>query len=502
MNQEDFFNIFRTDRAQMEQAVSAGLSSGGDWCDLYFEYTIYNDLLLKDGEVNDGSYNEDFGVGIRVLDGEKTGYAYSESTGLKDMLAAARAASSIAGGRGRQERIPAIETGRGRTGRSSVMEKGIRPDGIGNFEAGGYMAKRLHQDLYPVVRTWDKEDHGKFLPLLKRIDASVRSKDGSVVKVMVHLADYQSYIMMFNSMGELTADSRPMCSITVTAVFSRNGKTENGTASWSHRFGADMISEEVADRLACKVVEGMDARFDARRPKGGEMPVVMGAGASGILLHEAMGHAFEADFNRKGQSIFSGKIGRRICSPGISIADDGTLPGNRGALNFDDEGVPGQKTYMVEDGILSSYLHDRISASFFGVSPTGNGRRESFRFNPIPRMRATYMENGDAHPEDIIASVRKGIYVDEFSNGQVKIGEGDFTFYVKSGFMIENGRLTAPVKDINVIGNGPEALGRITAVGNDLKIDNGTWTCGKEQNVPVSIGIPTVLVSSLVVGGE
>ena len=192
----------------------------------------------------------------------------------------------------------------------------------------------------------------------------------------------------------------------------------------------------------------------------------------------------------------------RICSPGISIADDGTLPGNRGALNFDDEGVPGQKTYMVEDGILSSYLHDRISASFFGVSPTGNGRRESFRFNPIPRMRSTYMESGDADPDDIIASVRHGIYVDEFSNGQVRIGEGDFTFYVKSGYLIENGRLTAPVKDINVIGNGPEALSRITAVGNDLRIDEGTWTCGKEQNVPVSVGIPTVLVSSLVVGGE
>ena len=228
----------------------------------------------------------------------------------------------------------------------------------------------------------------------------------------------------------------------------------------------------------------------------------MAAGASGILLHEAMGHAFEADFNRKGQSVFSGRIGEKICSSGISIVDDGTIAGNRGACNYDDEGIAGQKTYMVRDGVLSSYLHDRISAASYGVSPTGNGRRESFRFNPIPRMRATYMENGDAHPEDIIASVRKGIYVDEFSNGQVKIGEGDFTFYVKSGFMIENGRLTAPVKDINVIGNGPEALGRITAVGNDLKIDNGTWTCGKEQNVPVSIGIPTVLVSSLVVGGE
>ena len=232
------------------------------------------------------------------------------------------------------------------------------------------------------------------------------------------------------------------------------------------------------------------------------MGVVMGAGASGILLHGAMGHAFEADFNRKGQSIFSDKLGQRICPEGINIVDDGTLQWNRGSGNYDDEGVPGEKTYMVEDGILRSYLHDRISAQWYGVKPTGNGRRENFRYHPIPRMRATYMESGNAAPENIIASVKNGIYVDEFSNGQVKIGEGDFTFFVKSGFLIEDGRLTAPVKDINVIGNGPQALADIAAVGNDMKIDNGTWTCGKEQSVPVSCGIPTVLISRLTVGGE
>lgn len=232
------------------------------------------------------------------------------------------------------------------------------------------------------------------------------------------------------------------------------------------------------------------------------MPVVMGAGASGILLHEAMGHSFEADFNRKGQSIFSDKLGQKICSENISIVDDGTVSFNRGSGNYDDEGVPAQKTFMVKDGVLTSFLHDRISAAWYGVEPTGNGRRESFRYNPIPRMRATYMESGNASPESIISSVRNGIYVDEFSNGQVKIGEGDFTFFVKSGFLIENGRLTTPVKDINIIGNGPQALADIVAVGNDLKIDNGTWTCGKEQSVPVTCGIPTVLVSNLTVGGE
>ena len=232
------------------------------------------------------------------------------------------------------------------------------------------------------------------------------------------------------------------------------------------------------------------------------MSVVMGAGASGILLHEAMGHAFEADFNRKGQSIFADKMGTQVCPKGVNVIDDGTISGNRGSCSYDDEGVPGQKTYMVENGVLTSFLHDRISAAWYGVKPTGNGRRENFRYNPIPRMRATYMESGDADPQSIVASVKEGIYVDEFSNGQVKIGEGDFTFFVKSGYLIENGRLTAPVKDINIIGNGPQALSDIIAVGNDLRIDNGTWTCGKEQSVAVSCGMPTVLISNLIVGGE
>ena len=232
------------------------------------------------------------------------------------------------------------------------------------------------------------------------------------------------------------------------------------------------------------------------------MSVVMAAGASGILLHEAMGHAFEADFNRKGQSIFSDKMGSRVCRAGINIVDDATVPGLRGSLNFDDEGVPGQKTYMVTDGVLTSYLHDRISARYFDVAPTGNGRRESFRCNPIPRMRSTYMENGsDGTLDDLIRRARNGIFVDEFSNGEVKIGEGDFTFYVKSGFLIEDGRLTMPIKDVNIIGNGPQALSDIEAVAGDLKIDEGRWTCGKDQSAPVSCGIPSVLIKNLTVGG-
>ena len=466
----DYLNIFKVSQENLRALTETALTYGGDYADLYFENTTYFNLLLKDGVVSSGGFHTDFGVGIRVLKGEKTGYAYSESTERPDMLKAAKAAGVIASG---------ISGGRAY---GSVCDRKL--------------------DVYPVREDWRLQSPDRFLPFLKELEKEIFSKDSRIVKVIARMSDSVSDVLMYNSLGELTYETRPMGSVSVTAVFQQGDKTENRTASRSFRMGAELIGKSLIAELAEEAVKGIDARFDARRPKGGSMSVVMGAGASGILLHEAMGHAFEADFNRKGQSIFSDKLGQRICPEGINIVDDGTLQWNRGSGNYDDEGVPGEKTYMVEDGILRSYLHDRISAQWYGVKPTGNGRRENFRYHPIPRMRATYMESGNAAPEDIIASVKNGIYVDEFSNGQVKIGEGDFTFFVKSGFLIEDGRLTAPVKDINVIGNGPQALADIAAVGNDMKIDNGTWTCGKEQSVPVSCGIPTVLISRLTVGGE
>ena len=466
----DYLNIFKVSQENLRTLTETALTYGGDYADLYFENTTYFNLLLKDGVVSSGGFHTDFGVGIRVLKGEKTGYAYSESTEMPDMLKAAKAAGVIASGI------------------------------IGGRAYGSVCDRKL--DVYPVKEDWRLQSPDRFLPFLKELEKEIFSKDSRIVKVIARMSDSVSDVLMYNSLGELTYETRPMGSVSVTAVFQQGDKTENRTASRSFRMGAELIGKSLIAELAEEAVKGIDARFDARRPKGGSMSVVMGAGASGILLHEAMGHAFEADFNRKGQSIFSDKLGQRICPEGINIVDDGTLQWNRGSGNYDDEGVPGEKTYMVEDGILRSYLHDRISAQWYGVKPTGNGRRENFRYHPIPRMRATYMESGNAAPEDIIASVKNGIYVDEFSNGQVKIGEGDFTFFVKSGFLIEDGRLTAPVKDINVIGNGPQALADIAAVGNDMKIDNGTWTCGKEQSVPVSCGIPTVLISRLTVGGE
>lgn len=466
-----YLDIFKVTEQQLQSLVGTALSRGGDFADLYFEHTTFFNLILRDGNVSSGGFHTDYGVGIRVLKGEKTGYAYSENLEMSEMIKAAEAASAIA-----------------QAGGSSLSY--------------GRVSARTMPDLYPMQQNWRDMQASAFLPFLLDLEKKITSKDSRIIKVMARLSDSVSDVLMYNSFGELTCETRPMGSLSVTVVFQKDGKTENRSISRSFRMGAELISPALIEEIATEAVKGIDERFEAIRPKGGQMSVVMGAGPSGVLLHEAMGHAFEADFNRKGQSIFSEKMGTRVCPKGVNVVDDGTLTNNRGACGYDDEGVPGQKTYMVTDGILTSYLHDRISAAWYGVAPTGNGRRENFRYNPIPRMRATYMESGNAEPEGIIASVSKGIYVEELSNGQVKIGEGDFTFFVKSGYLIENGRLTAPIKDINIIGNGPQALADIMAVGNDLKIDNGTWTCGKEQSVAVSCGMPTILVSSLTVGGE
>ena len=476
LSKSSYFDIFQVNAPLLDKLVQEAMASGGNYADLYFENTTYGSLLLRDGAVTSGGLHVDFGVGVRVLSGEKTGYAYAESTAWEDLVACARAAAQIA---------------------SAPVD--VSPYGTRNPSRG---EPNPAADRYPLEQAWRGVPLSAFLPFLQKLEAEVRRRDNRAVKVMANLAFQMSDILMYNSARELKWDSRPMGSVSLSVVFQQNGQTENKSTSRSFRKGAEMLDDALIETMASEVVKGVDERFAARRPKGGQMSVVMGAGASGILLHEAMGHAFEADFNRKGTSIFADKMGQQICPRGIQIIDDGTLAGNRGALNFDDEGVPGQKTYMVEDGVLTSYLHDRISAAHYGVRPTGNGRRESFRYAPLPRMRATYMESGNATAQDLIASVKKGIYVDEFSNGQVQIGDGDFTFYVKSGFLIEDGRLTQPVKDINIIGNGPAALADIRGVADDLAIDPGAWTCGKEQSVPVSCGIPTVLIGSLTVGGE
>ena len=475
MNDRQYYlDRFGVSEQQLRSLVAEGMKGGGDWCDLFFEDSTYTELLIRDGTVNAAVSNIDFGCGVRVLKGEKTGYAYAETTEYPALLKAAKAAATI----------------------------GSCP-GAAAHKAGAPTPLPPAGEYYRIDEDWRTAKAAAFVPMLELLESRIRKKDSRVFKVISMLNGNVSEVMMYNSLGELTFDTRPLWTLAVTVIFTKDGRTETQSVSRSFRSGAEAVTAEAMEGIADMAVKGVDLLFEASRPKGGQMPVVMAAGASGILLHEAMGHAFEADFNRKGQSIFSGRMGKRVAAKGINIIDDGTIPGNRGSCRYDDEGVPGQKTYMVEDGILRSYLHDRISAAYFGVAPTGNGRRESFRYNPIPRMRCTYMESGnDGSVEDLIAGVKKGIFVDQFSNGQVKIGEGDFTFYVKSGMLIENGRLTMPVKDINIIGNGPEALAGITAVAGDLKIDDSGWTCGKEQSVPVGCGIPSVLIKKLTVGGE
>ena len=464
---------FKVSEGDLRAVLAAALEKGGDYADLFFEHSHKNVLGLRDGEVNRASSNIDYGMGVRVLAGDQTGYAYVERITLNEMLKAARTAARIA------------------NGSLSVTS----PVNLTALEH----ANRF----YPVRTPWDELSVKEKKPYLQRLNDRIFEKDPRVNKVIASMGDSTSHILFCNSEGDIYYDYRPMATLSAMCLMQENGRIENSYAARAFRMGAEFLNDGLIEELASEVVAKTAILFKAIKPKGGEMPVVMGAGGSGILLHEAIGHAFEADFNRKNTSIFSDQLHKVICDRRINVVDDGTIPFNRGSVNVDDEGVAGQKTYIVQEGVLTSYLHDRISARYYGVPSTGNGRRESFRQVPIPRMRATYMEAGDVTEEEIISTVKHGVYAANFTNGQVQIGAGDFTFFVKDGFLIENGRLTRPIKDINIIGNGPRALADITMVGNNYKMDNGTWTCGKDgQSCPVTCGMPSVLVRKLTVGGE
>lgn len=467
----DVLAHFEVTIEDLRKIINEALSKGGDYSDLFFEHTAGSSISLRDGEVNRTSSNIDYGVGVRVVVGDQTGYAYVENTNLPDMLRAAGTAAEIA-----------------------VMPKSVNPVDV---------KESFFHNYYKIKKSWEDVSVIEKKIFIERLNSKIFESDSRVIKVSIGLHNTTSYILFFNSEGVLSCDYRPMAILSVSCTMESNGKIENGYVSRAYRKGVEFLSDELIDVLAKEAVEQTSLMFDAVKPKGGEMPVVMGAGGSGILLHEAIGHAFEADFNRKNVSIFSDLSGKKICNENINVVDDGTIENSRGAINFDDEGVESQKTYIVRNGILESYLHDRISARFYGVSPTGNGRRQSFRHIPMPRMRVTYMESGNIPEADMIAEVKKGVYVDNFSNGQVQIGAGDFTFFVKTGYLIENGKLTLPIKDINIIGNGPKALADISMVGNNLKIDESAWTCGKEgQSMPVGQGLPSVLVQKLTVGGN
>ena len=466
----DYLDHFEVTTDLLRKVIGAAMSKGGDYADLYFEHTTSNYSNLQDGSVNQASSNVGYGVGIRVLKGDQTGFAYTENITPDAMLNAANTAASIA-------------------------------DGTGKQVTAGF-TEYVSPNLYPVITPWEDTSVKEKIPFLDRVNEKVFGADKRVTKVNASVSDSTSYILFYNSGGRLAWDYRPLAYLSVTCVMEQNGRIENFRVASSSRQGSEFLTNDLVDRLAEEAVEKVSILFDATKPKAGEMEVVMSSGESGILLHEAIGHAFEADFNRKKTSIFTDKFGKKVAESFVTIVDDGTLRSDRGSLNFDDEGNPTENTVIVDKGILSSYLHDRISADYYQVKSTGNGRRQSFRHIPIPRMRCTRMENGPHKKEEIIESVKNGIYVSSFSNGQVNIGAGDFTFFVKAGYLIENGKLTRPIKDINIIGNGPQALADIVMAADDSRLDDGTWMCGKDgQSVPVTMGLPTVKIKKLTVGG-
>jgi TldD protein len=465
-----YFEAFGIDEALVRKVLAAAACRGGDFADVFFQHRISSGLGLEDGKVNRAYSSVDLGAGVRVVKGDQTGYAFTEDLGLEALLEAARTASAIAEG----------------GGPGSEKEFGVAP-------IGSYYAQKIR---------WEDTTASEIKPLMQRMNERAAGADGRIKKVRVSFDDEVGRILIASSDGRWAEDCQPMGTVAISCLAEQNGRREENYTHKAARAGLEEFGPDSLDKLASDAVARTLLLFDAIRPPPGEMPVVLSAGSSGILLHEAIGHGMEADFNRKNISIFADRLGKRIAEPFVSIVDDGTVYGARGSINVDDEGTPGQRTVLVENGILRSYMHDRISAAYYKTAPTGNGRRESFRARPIPRMRCTYMMNGPHKKDEIIASVKKGIYAVNFTNGQVQIGAGDFTFYIKTGYLIEDGRLTAPIKDTNIIGNGPKVLENIMMAADDSRLDTGRWTCGKDgQSVPVSLGLPTVKVSAITVGG-
>ncbi len=466
-----FMARFGVDEPVLQRVLGAAMARGGDFADLYFQYTVSRGFGLEDGIVNVAWTRIDLGAGVRVVAGDQTGYAYTEDLTEDALQRAAATSAAIA------------------TSGAVVPPQGFVPQPAA--------------DHYPVRLPFGDVDAADKVVLLEQLDRRARAKDPRIVKASVSYDDSESWVLIATSDGRIATDYRPMAYASMVCTAEAGEERQSNFANMSARQGFEFFDTGRMDRLADLAVDRTVTLFDAVRPPGGELPVVLAPGSSGILLHEAIGHGLEADFNRKEISIFSSMVGQKVAEADVTIVDDATNLGIRGSLNVDDEGSPTQCTTLVEDGVLRGYLHDRISATHYGLAPTGNGRRQSFRHVPLPRMRNTYMRPGPFPAEEIIASVDRGIYAETFTNGQVQIGAGDFTFYIKTGYLIEGGKITTPIKDTNIIGNGPDVLAKVEMVGEDLALAEGGWTCGKGgQGVPVSQGLPTVKVSSIVVGGE
>jgi TldD protein len=442
-----------------------------DYADAYFQLIREESWALEDGIVKDGAHSIDQGVGVRALSGEKTGFAYSDEVVLPAMLEAAHAARAIA-----------------RSGSGGAVHAWRAPGGRG---------------LYLPIDPVDSMDDGAKVSLLEAIDREARALDSRIVQVMASLAASHDTILVLASDGTLAADVRPLVRLNVSVIIEQQGRREQGYAGGGGRFAyTEFVAGDRWRELVREAVRAAQVNLEAVPAPAGTMTVVLGPGWPGVLLHEAVGHGLEGDFNRKGTSAFSGRIGQQVASRGVTIVDDGTLATRRGSLNVDDEGTPTGCTTLIEDGVLKGYLQDKLNARLMGVAPTGNGRRESFAHLTLPRMTNTYMLPGSHPPEEIIASVNKGLYCRHFGGGQVDITSGKFVFSASEAYLIENGRLGAPVKGATLIGNGPDAMTRIAMVGNDLKLDDGVGTCGKDgQDVPVGVGQPTLRVDGLTVGG-
>lgn len=445
-----------------------------DYADIYFQYNRSEGWVLEEGIVKSGSFNIDQGVGVRAISGEKTAFAYSDDISSQALISAARATRAIAAqGNGAHAYITGLS---------------------GN----DVRQAQYYSSVDPIALCKDADKIG----MLERLEGFARALDKRVIQVMASLAGEYEVVMVARSDGLLATDVRPLVRISLQVLVEENGRREQGIAGGGGRFHYAYFTDAVLEDYARKAVHQALTNLASKPAPAGSMTVVLGSGWPGILLHEAIGHGLEADFNRKGSSAFSGRIGERVAALGVTVVDDGTIHDRRGSLNIDDEGNLTQCTTLIEDGILKGYLQDNLNARLMNQRVTGNGRRESFAHIPMPRMTNTCMLNGDKEPEEIIASVKQGLYAVNFGGGQVDITSGKFVFSAAEAYMIENGKITYPVKGATLIGNGPDVLTRVSMIGNDMALDPGVGTCGKEgQSVPVGVGQPTLRIDGLTVGG-
>ena len=459
------------DETTLSRLIGRALQHGGEFADVFCERRKTLAYRLQDGRIHDATYGVTLGVGIRVVAGESAGYAYSDDLSLAALLEAAEAASLIA------RAAPAGE----------VYAAPLRGENVDSFYDGE-----------PV----DRSDASRYVALLERADVAARRYDPHVVAVNAHLTDEVQEVWIATSEGRLVADRRPLVTLGIQVVASDKKERGSGYAGDGGRTSLAYFELQTPEALAADAARIATVNLGAKPAPAGEMEMIVGAGGGGVLLHEAVGHGLESDFNRQGTSLYSGRVGERVAGELVTIFDDGNLYQERGSVNVDDEGVPGQHKVLVEKGVLRGYMQDRLNARLMGVSSTGSGRRQSFRFAPQPRMCNTYMPDGGSTVDEIVASTQRGIYAKSFAGGQVEISKGDFVFMVGEGYLVENGKVTAPVRNATIVGNGPEIMMKVVAVGNDSRLARRHYTCGKGgQYVPVGVGMPTVKISSITVGG-